>query len=965
LKSSHSTCPKSSQESTPILRDGDASSARAFDLEAIAVVGIGCRFPGADGPDAFWSLLWQGTDAVSEVAPDRWDRDAFYDPEPNSIGKMITRCGGFLDQIDQFDPDFFDMDPREAKRVDPQQRLMLEVAWESLEDAGIVPSSLAGSQTGVFIGIRQTDYNRYLYGDLARIDGKNPDNSYPCIVANRISNLLDLHGPSLAVDTACSSSLVSVHLACQSLRVGESNLALAGGVNLNLFPEESISRSLAGMVAPSGRCRAFDASADGYVIGEGSGAVVLKRLSDARADGDNILAVIRGSAVNHNGLSYRLTAYNGLSQQALLHSALADAKVAPQDVSYVEANGLGSFAGDPIELKALKMVFAPDSLPDRPKCFVASVKTNIGHLEGAAGIASLIKVVLSLQHEGIPPHLHLTEINPNADLGDSSLTIPTEAQPWPRGNEPRFAGVSAFGLGGANAHMIVSEAPELVEVTDTVERPWHVMTLSAKSSDALEALAMRYRVTLAEQPPNALADVCFSANVGREHYPYRMAVVADSTEAMSAGLRGADDAGSERGPRVLTGQVRTRRNPKVAFLFPAAGPDLVQAGRELYRTQPTFRGVVDRCSAVAEPLTGHSLAAGLGGGSDGGASDSGDRVERCIWFAVQLGLAELLRSWSAAPTWVLGEGVGEWVAACLAGACGLEEAVTSVAREPVRTLADSLPGASVASAQKGTPELVPVSSSSDVMEALERLAGEGCALFVEIGSTSFRTRVADSNAIDNPGAWLAASSLDDGAWQNLLVALGTLYVRGVPIDWANFDRDYQRRHIRAPTYPFQRQRLWFETTELASEKRTESETEALLIELFEGDETTCQGLLWGATPDPAKVDVLKQQVRRLRLDQAWDLLGKSVEVAKAKSAQIGPDGGRDALRRQVESLDMQQLREMVVESVEALWHHDDLLEAYLRRRLTDREANHGELEQIRAALVYMGELLRRKDHLLK
>lgn len=908
--------------------------------------------------------MWQGKDAVSEVAADRWDRDAFYDPEPNSTGKMITRYGGFLDVIDQFDPDFFDMPPREVKRVDPQQRLMLEVAWESLEDAGIVPSSLAGSQTGVFVGIRQTDYNRYLYGDLSRIDGKNPDNSYPCIVANRLSHLLDLHGPSIAVDTACSSSLVSVHLACQSLRVGESNLALAGGVNLNLFPEESISRSLAGMVAPSGRCRAFDAGADGYVIGEGCGVVVLKRLSDARADGDNILAVIRGSAVNHNGLSYRLTAYNGLSQQALLRRALADARVEPGDVSYVEANGVGSFAGDPIELKALKMVYAPDTLPDRSKCFAGSVKTNIGHLEGAAGIASLIKVVLSLQHEGIPPHLHLTEINPNVDLEDSALTIPTVAQPWPRGNEQRLAGVSAFGLGGANAHMIVSEAPESVEALDNVERPWHLLTLSAKSSDALEALATRYRVALAEEPPRALADVCFSANVGREHYPHRMAIVADSTEAMGAGLRGADDSWSERGPRVVAGQVRARRRPKVALLFPAAGPGSVQTGRELYRTQPTFRSVVDRCSTVAETLTGQSLAARLGTPPDDGAPDPGERVARCESFAVQFGFAELLRSWGAAPTWVLGEGIGDWVAACLAGACSLEEAVASVARALDRQLAGSAPGAHVACAQKGAPELVSASGSSELTEALERLADEGCAFFVEIGTPSFRTRVADSKTIDDPGAWLAASNLDDGAWQCLLVALGTLYVRGVPVDWVNFDRDYTRRHVRVPTYPFQRQRFRFETTDPTSEKRTESEAEALLIELFEGDETKLQERLWGATPEPAKSDAFKQQVRRLRLDQAWDLLGKSVEAAKAKNAQIGPDGGRTALRRQVESLDLQRLRELVIESVEVLWHRDDLLEAYLRRRLADREVNHGDLEQTRAALVYMGELLRRKNHFL-
>jgi acyl transferase domain-containing protein/acyl carrier protein len=477
----------------------EVSERQSFETEPVAIVGLSCRLPGADSPEAFWELLRNGVDAISEVPAERWDVDGFYDADPATQGKMNTRWGGFLEGVDQFDPTFFGISPREATRMDPQQRLLLEVAWEALERAGQAPGKLAGSLTGVFIGISTTDYSWLQYSDPNRIDAYAGTGNAHSIAANRLSYLLDLRGPSVALDTACSSSLVAIHLACQSLQTGESNLALAGGVNLLLSPELTVTFSLARMMASDGRCKTFDARADGYVRGEGCGVVVLKRLSDALRDGDNILAVVRGSAVNHDGRSNGLTAPNGLSQQAVIRQALQNAGVAPAQLNYIEAHGTGTSLGDPIEIHSLRAVVEEDRSPDQ-SYLVGSVKTNIGHLESAAGVAGLMKVVLSLMHEEIPPHLHLEEVNPHISLDGSPLVITTESQAWPRGEMPRLAGVSSFGFGGTNAHIVLGEAPVtdgVAELTqDQVERPAHVLALSAKSEFAPAATRIFWQIPL-------------------------------------------------------------------------------------------------------------------------------------------------------------------------------------------------------------------------------------------------------------------------------------------------------------------------------------------------------------------------------------------------------------------------------------------------------------------------------------
>src|SRR5713226_6873191 len=396
-------------------------AAESAKTEPIAVTGMGCRFPGgASNPAAYWQLLRDGVDAIGEVPPNRWDVDALYDQDPETPGKMNTRWAGFLEGVDQFDPEFFGISPREAATMDPQQRLLLEVAWEALEYAGLPPERLSGSASGVFVGVCGSDYARFQFGDLAHIDAYSGLGSAHSIIANRLSYLLNLQGPSLAIDTACSSSRVAVHLACQSLRAGECNLALAGGVNVILTPEVTIMFSRARLMAVDGRCKTFDARADGYVRGEGCGVVVLKRLSAALRDGDHIYALLRGSAVNQDGRTAGITVPNRLAQQAVIRQALTRARITADQLSYIETHGTGTSLGDPIEVQAIAEVLGEACSEDQ-RCVLGSVKANIGHLETAAGVAGLIKVLLCLKYGEIPAQIHFEKLNPHISLENTPL----------------------------------------------------------------------------------------------------------------------------------------------------------------------------------------------------------------------------------------------------------------------------------------------------------------------------------------------------------------------------------------------------------------------------------------------------------------------------------------------------------------------------------------------------------------
>ena len=545
-------------------------------VEPIAIIGMSCRLPGgADSPEAFWQLLNDGVDAIAEVPKDRWNIDDYYDPNPDSPGKIVTRDGGFLSQIDVFDAPFFGISPLEAQRLDPQQRLLLEVSWEALERANIVPDKLFNSLSGVFVGITVSDYlNKLATSEMPHAYWGT--GNVPSAATGRLSYILGLTGPNMAVETACSSSLVSVHLACQSLRQRECNLALAGGVNLLLSPESSIIYSQAKMLSSDGRCKTFDSSANGYVRGEGCGIIVLKRLSDAVANGDNILALIRGTAVNQDGPSGGLTVPNGPSQVAVIRQALANGGVNPANVSYIEAHGTGTSLGDPIEVGSLGKIFGSNHSSENP-VMIGSAKTNIGHLEIAAGIAGLIKVVLQLQQQKIAPSLHFNKPNPYINWSQLPLQVSTQLNPWENNGKTRIAGVSSFGFSGTNAHVVLEEAPvkqkkqkSKIKNQDELERSVHLLTLSAKTKTALDNLVSSYHNYLNTYPELKVADICYTANTGRSQFKHRLAVVASNQQELVEKLRqyeeGEDVVGIYSGEKL-----NNSKKNKIVLLFTGQG----------------------------------------------------------------------------------------------------------------------------------------------------------------------------------------------------------------------------------------------------------------------------------------------------------------------------------------------------------------------------------------------------------
>ncbi len=649
--------------------------------EPIAVVGMACRIPGgANDPEGFWELLHEGVDAVRTIPPDRWDVDAFYDPDPDMPGKMISRRGGFIEGIDQFDPQFFGISPREAVTLDPQQRLLLEASWEALEHAGYSPARLVGSQTGVYVGISSFEYSQFnmRMDNMENIDPYVGTGGMFSVAAGRVAYVLGLHGPTVAVDTACSSSLVTVHMAVQSLRTGHCDMALAGGVNLILSPLANIYLSRMKALSPDGWCRTFAASANGFVRGEGCGMVVLKRLSDALADGDNIMAVIRGSAINHDGRSSGLTVPNGLAQQDVIRLALADAGgLTPEQISYVEAHGTGTPLGDPIEVRALAEVLCQNRPADHP-LMLGSVKTNIGHLESAAGIAAFMKAVLALQHKEIPPHLHLDALNPHVDWENLPIVIPTTPTPWETDGEARRAGISAFGFSGTNAHIIVEESPavpEAVPVED--ERPVHVVSLSARTETALKQLAERYEHFVAEHGAQvALPDIGYTANTARAPFAYRAVVVARSAEQLrhklSVLMKGETEAG------IRSGWTDTDIQPKVAFLFTGQGSQYPDMGRQLYETQPVFRQALDQCAELLQSELEQPLLSVLYSDEHEGLLNETQYTQPAL-FALEYALAMLWQSWGIVPAAVMGHSVGEYVAAVLAGVFSLEDGLKLIA----------------------------------------------------------------------------------------------------------------------------------------------------------------------------------------------------------------------------------------------------------------------------------------------
>lgn len=655
--------------------------APTLSLEPIALVGVGCRFPGAAGAAAFWKLLIEGADAIGEVPPDRWDAAAadrmLSAGLTHGNGVATVRWGGWLSGIDQFDAEFFGISPREAACIDPQQRLLMEVAWEALEDAGMPAERVRGSATGVYIGISTNDYRQAFVARTSEADPYWSTGNAGSIAANRLSYFLDLRGPSISIDTACSSSLVAVHLAMCSLRSGECDLALAGGVNAILSPDVSFSFAKGGGLASDGRCKAFDSRADGIVRSEGAGIVVLKRLSAAIADGDAIYAVIRGSAVNQDGRSNGITAPSQSAQEAVLQKAWASAGIPPQEAQYMETHGAGTLLGDVIEANALGTVLSPNSHPNR-RCAIGSVKTNIGHCEAASGIAGVIKLALAIRHGIIPRSLHFNEPNPHIPFDEMPFFVQTETTPWPVESGRRLAGVSSFGFGGTNAHLVVESPPLLPtqssadDDTDAV----HLLPLSAATSAALRALADSLDEQLAAEPPQLVA-LCRTAALGRTHLDHRAALRFRTTEDLRRQL--AALRGGHGHPAVWVGKKAGDRRPKVAFIFSGHGGQWRGMQRPLWDRVPAFSARIDECDRLIRQHAGWSLLTEFEVAEK--ASQTGHEsieVSQTSLFAIQVALAAAWKSWGIEPDAVAGHSVGEIAAACVAGALDLSDAVRVV-----------------------------------------------------------------------------------------------------------------------------------------------------------------------------------------------------------------------------------------------------------------------------------------------
>jgi malonyl CoA-acyl carrier protein transacylase len=866
--------------------------------EPIAIIGMGCRIPGAEpGLDGFWRLLEEGRDVITEVPADRWDAAAYYDPDPDVPGRMSTKFGGFLNDVAGFDASFFGISRREAMSMDPQQRILLEVCWEALEHAGYCPRKAAGGSVGVFAGITTTDYHSLMLerGEES-ISVHTATGSGNSIAAGRISYVLGLEGPSISLDTACSSSLVALHLACQSLRLEECRIALAGGVNALLAPELFIALSKAHALAPDGRCKAFDSRADGFGRAEGCGVVVLKRLSRALADGDHILALIRGSALSQDGRSSGMTAPNGAAQEAVIRQALTNAGIAPEEIDYAEAHGTGTRLGDPIEAHALAVVLGPNRTPDRP-LLIGSVKTNLGHLEAASGVVGLIKIALALQHGVIPRQLHFQSLNPHIDWKGMPLEIAAQAIPWRVSGKRRIAGLNSFGLSGTNAHAIIEEPPAREKYVTTFERPLHLLTLSARSDSALEALSRRFSEEMARTQAG-LGDICYTASVGRAHFERRAAYIARTPDSMRDALAGVPAAiGSPSGA------------PQVVFLFPGQGAQYSGMARQLYDTQPVFREALDECARLLEG----QLAAPLSEVLWGGARQLIDQTAytQPALFAVEYALAQLWMSWGVEPVAVLGHSVGEYVAACVAGVFSLEDGLRLIAErarlmqnasgegamaavmadearvrralagfeDRVTIAALNAPASVVISGYRAeldrvqqaleqdgievrrlavshafhspqmremqatfeqvaatvrfhSPRLRLISSATGraignemsdpgywrrqvsqpvrFRQAVETLDQSGYRIFLEVGPGTTLAALGRQCIQENGTVWLPSIRRSRDEWAQMLETLAQLYVSGVDLDWAGFDKPYSRTRVPLPTYPFEREHFWFE-----------------------------------------------------------------------------------------------------------------------------------------------------------
>jgi acyl transferase domain-containing protein/NAD(P)-dependent dehydrogenase (short-subunit alcohol dehydrogenase family)/acyl carrier protein len=659
--------------------DNGSKKNQAQSENDIALIGMACRFPGkVNGPREFWEFLMAGGDGIVEVPPDRWENGAWYDQDREKPGKLYVNRGGFINWLQQFDPQFFGISPKEAPHIDPQHRWLLELTYEALENAGLKAGELKGSDTAVYIGQFMHDYEQLQLDSASHklMASHTATGPSMTLTSNRISYAFDFTGPSVTLDTACSSSLVALDMACRALLNGDSKLAIAGGVNILLRPELTMSICKASMLSPDGHCKSFDASANGYVRSEGAGVVLVKKLADARRDGDPILAVIKATGVNQDGQTVGITVPNGESQKKLLKQSLTRAGIAPSEIQYAEAHGTGTAVGDPIEVNALGTLLG-ERVPGDVPCVIGSVKSNIGHMEATAGMAGLMKTVLAMDKGVIPQNIHYHTTNPAIDLAKLNIRIADQPLPWPDApGRARKAIVNSFGFGGTNANAVLEQAPSR-EKTGTDQKPvlnheLKLLPISSKTEKGLKDQAAKYLRYLQNDHAVDLHDICYTASTRREHHKYRLVVSGADREQMQRALE--DFIAGTPGAHYVQGPAQSGVDERITFVFSGMGPQWAGMGRELYRTERVFRAMMDRCSEALEPYAGWSLIDELFNAQDSERIHATYIAQPAI-FAIQVSLAELLKSWGVEPSCVMGHSAGEVGAAYVAGALNFEDAI--------------------------------------------------------------------------------------------------------------------------------------------------------------------------------------------------------------------------------------------------------------------------------------------------
>ena len=784
--------------------------------ENIAIVGIGCRFPKAKSHQKFWEILLNRTDTITEA-----------NCQPDT---GITGWGGFLEERDKFDANFFGISAQEAITIDPQQRFLLEVAWEALEDAGQIPENLAGSETSVFVGISCSDYHQVVSQQQSTPSLEATTGNHRAMVANRISYHFDFHGTSVAVNTACSSSLVALDQACQSLLVKENSLALACGVNMLFVPTVTDRFMNAGLLSANGRCHSFDANADGYVRSEGIGVVVLKRLSQAEADGDRIYAVIRGSNVNHNGRSNGLTAPNLQSQISLLSKTYHQAGIAPSSVHYIEAQGTATAIGDALEMKALGAVVGKDRSPDNP-CRVGCVKTNIGHTEAASGIAGLIKTVLMLYHRQIPPNLHFQKPNPLISFEKLGLKVQQNLETFPEEICPIRAGISSFGFGGTNAHVVLEEYLSPVPLHRATSRiPLQVLTLAAKTPNALRELANLYKIFLEENPTISLNDICFTANTKRSHFKYRLAVITKSKEVLTKQLNAY--ICQESTTSALSGELTRRSSPIICFILSGNGFKFKNIIAAFYHINPKLFSFIDQCNKILYRYFQKHFLEVVNCEYLNGSSHF-----QLVNFLLEYAIAKLWQSWGIEPKSIIGYGLGNYVAATLADILSLEDVIDIIlGNKNIQEISRFQPAKiSMVSPITGNTikknQLISVEQWQENFQIdcnnfknLVSLATESNSISLDIYSCKIRNLESEplSNYLDIKPKNLSLDYQNSDDLYHILSTLSELWLMGIKVDWANVG-DYQQCYpVSLPNYPFQRQSYWISSGETTVSKKQEN-----------------------------------------------------------------------------------------------------------------------------------------------